>query len=271
MQISFNWLRDFIKTDLSASEVGEILTDLGLEVEGINQYQSIPGGLEGVVIGKIVTCDKHPNADKLKITQVDIGEAEHVQIVCGAPNVAAGQTVPVAKIGTTLYAENGESFTIKKSKIRGELSQGMICAEDELGLGQSHEGIMVLENHHKAGKPCREVFEIVTDEIFEIGLTPNRSDAMSNFGVARDLRAALAQKEDTTTLITPSISSFHTDNYKGAIKIDICDTDAALRYCVLRITGLEVKPSPEHIQHRLKAIGLKPINNIVDATNYVLH
>ena len=271
MQISFNWLRDFIKTDLSASEVGEILTDLGLEVEGINQYQSIPGGLEGVVIGKIVTCEKHPNADKLKITQVDIGEAEHVQIVCGAPNVAAGQTVPVATIGTTLYAENGESFTIKKSKIRGELSQGMICAEDELGLGQSHEGIMVLENHHKAGKACKEVFEIVTDEIFEIGLTPNRSDAMSHFGVARDLRASLAQKEDTTTLITPSISSFHTDNYKGAIKIDICDTDAAPRYCGLRITGLEVKPSPEHIQHRLKAIGLKPINNIVDATNYVLH
>ena len=271
MQISFNWLRDFIKTDLSASEVGEILTDLGLEVEGINQYQSIQGGLEGVVIGKILTCDKHPNADKLKITQVDIGEAEHVQIVCGAPNVAAGQTVPVATIGTTLYSENGESFVIKKSKIRGELSQGMICAEDELGLGKSHEGIMVLENHHKAGKPCKEVFEIVTDEIFEIGLTPNRSDAMSHYGVARDLRAALAQKEDTTTLITPSISSFHTDNYKGAIKIDVLDADAAPRYCGLRITGVEVKPSPEHIQHRLKAIGLKPINNIVDATNYVLH
>jgi len=271
MQISFNWLRDFIKTDLNSSEVGEILTDLGLEVEGINQYQSIPGGLEGVVIGKILTCEKHPNADKLKIAQVDIGESEHVQIVCGAPNVAAGQTVPVATIGTTLYAENRESFIIKKSKIRGELSQGMICAEDELGLGQSHEGIMVLENHHKAGKPCKEVFEVITDELFEIGLTPNRSDAMSHFGVARDLRAALAQKEDTTTLITPSISSFHTDNYKGAIKIDVCDTDAAPRYCGLRMTGVEVKPSPEHIQHRLKAIGLKPINNIVDATNYVLH
>ncbi len=271
MQISFNWLRDFIKTDLNASEISDILTDLGLEVEGINQYKSIPGGLEGVVIGKVLTCEKHPNADKLKLTQVDIGQAENVQIVCGAPNVAAGQTVPVATIGTKLYAENGESFVIKKSKIRGALSQGMICAEDELGLGQSHDGIMVLENHHKAGKPCKEVFEIVTDEIFEIGLTPNRSDAMSHYGVARDLRAALSQREDTTALITPSISSFHTDNYKGAIKIDVRDADAAPRYCGLRITGVEVKPSPEHIQHRLKAIGLKPINNIVDATNYVLH
>jgi phenylalanyl-tRNA synthetase beta chain len=271
MRISFNWLRDFIKTDLSASEIGDILTDLGLEVEGIDHYLSIPGGLEGVVIGKVLSCEKHPNADKLNITQVDIGEAEQVQIVCGAPNVAAGQTVPVATIGTTLYAENGESFVIKKSKIRGELSQGMICAEDELGLGQSHDGIMVLENHHKAGKPCKEVFEIVTDEIFEIGLTPNRSDAMSHYGVARDLRAALSQRKDTTTLITPSISSFNIDNYKGAIKIDIRDAAAAPRYCGLRITGVEVKASPEHMQHRLKAIGLKPINNIVDATNYVLH
>lgn len=271
MHISFNWLRDFIKTDLSALEIGDMLTDLGLEVEGINQYQSIQGGLEGVVIGKVLTCEKHPNADKLKITQVDIGETDNVQIVCGAPNVAAGQTVPVATIGTTLYDKNGESFVIKKSTIRGELSQGMICAEDELGLGESHDGIMVLENHHKAGKPCKEVFEIVTDEIFEIGLTPNRSDAMSHYGVARDLRAALSQREDTTTLITPSISSFHIDNYKGAIKIDVCDTDAAPRYCGLRITGVKVKPSPKHIQHRLKAIGLKPINNIVDATNYVLH
>ena len=271
MHISFNWLRDFIKTDLSASEIGDILTDLGLEVEGINQYQSIKGGLEGVVIGKVLTCEKHPNADKLKITQVDIGEIEKVQIVCGAPNIAAGQIVPVAKIGTTLYDKNGESFVIKKSKIRGELSQGMICAENELGLGESHDGIMVLENHHKAGKPCKEVFEIVTDEIFEIDLTPNRSDAMSHYGVARDLRAALSQREDTTTLITPSISSFHIDNYKGAIKIDVRDADAAPRYCGLRITGVKVKPSPKHIQHRLKAIGLKPINNIVDATNYVLH
>lgn len=271
MHISFNWLRDFIQTDLSVTEVGTMLTDLGLEVEGISQYQSIKGGLDGVVIGKVLSCEKHPNADKLKITHVDIGTDNPVQIVCGAPNVASGQTVPVATIGTTLYTDTGESFTIQKSKIRGELSHGMICAEDELGLGSSHEGIMVLENHHKAGTPCKEVFSIVTDQVFEIGLTPNRSDAMSHFGVARDLRAALLQQEEMPALITPATSSFRPDNFSGATKIEIKDHEAAPRYCGVRISGVKVKPSPEHIQHRLKAIGLKPINNIVDATNYVLH
>ena len=271
MQISYNWLRDFIQTDLSAEEVSTLLTDLGLEVEGIEQYQSIKGGLDGVVIGKVLSCEKHQNADKLNVTQVDIGLDAPVQIVCGAPNVAAGQTVPVATVGTTLYSDTGESFEIKKSKIRGEISHGMICAEDELGLGKNHDGIMVLENHHKAGKPCNEVFSIIRDEIFEIGLTPNRSDAMSHYGVARDLRAALLQTKEIPALITPSISSFRTDNYSGAIQIDVKDNEAAPRYCGIRISGVEVKPSPEHIQHRLKAIGLKPINNIVDATNYVLH
>ena len=271
MQISYNWLRDFIQTDLSAEEVSTLLTDLGLEVEGIEQYQSIKGGLDGVVIGKVLSCEKHQNADKLNVTQVDIGLDAPVQIVCGAPNVAAGQTVPVATVGTTLYSDTGESFEIKKSKIRGEISLGMICAEDELGLGNNHDGIMVLENHHKAGKPCNEVFSIIRDEIFEIGLTPNRSDAMSHYGVARDLRAALLQTKEIPALITPSISSFRTDNYSGAIQIDVKDNEAAPRYCGIRISGVEVKPSPEHIQHRLKAIGLKPINNIVDATNYVLH
>ena len=271
MQISYNWLRDFIQTDLSAEEVSTLLTDLGLEVEGIEQYQSIKGGLDGVVIGKVLSCEKHQNADKLNVTQVDIGLDAPVQIVCGAPNVAAGQTVPVATVGTTLYTDSGESFEIKKSKIRGEISHGMICAEDELGLGNNHDGIMVLENHHKAGKPCNEVFSIIRDEIFEIGLTPNRSDAMSHYGVARDLRAALLQTKEIPALITPSISSFRTDNYSGAIQIDVKDNEAAPRYCGIRISGVEVKPSPEHIQHRLKAIGLKPINNIVDATNYVLH
>ena len=185
-------------------------------------------------------------------------------------SVAQGQTVPVATVGTTLYSDTGESFVIKKSKIRGELSQGMICAEDELGLGESHDGIMVLENHHKAGKPCKDVFSIVSDEVFEIGLTPNRSDAMSHYGVARDLRAALLQREETPALITPAISSFGANNYSGAIQIDIKDSEAAPRYCGLRISGVKIKPSPKHIQDRLKAIGLKPINNIVDATNYVL-
>lgn len=271
MHISFNWLRDFINTELSTKEVGAMLTDLGLEVEGIHQYQSIKGGLEGVVIGKILSCEKHSNADKLKVTKVDIGAEKPVQIVCGAPNVAAGQTVPVATVGTTLYTKNGEAFVINKSKIRGEVSEGMICAEDELGLGNSHEGIMVLEKHHKVGKACKEVFAIVSDEVFEIGLTPNRSDAMSHFGVARDLRAALMRKKETPTLITPATSSFHVDNYSGAIKVEVKDNSAAPRYCGLRISGVKVKESPEHIQHRLKAIGLKPINNIVDITNYVLH
>ena len=271
MHISFNWLRDFIQTDLSASEVGSMLTDLGLEVEGIKHYQSIKGGLEGVVIGKVLQCVKHPNADRLKVTQVDIGLDEPVQIVCGAPNVANGQIVPVATVGTTLYTNTGEPFTINKSKIRGEVSQGMICAEDELGLGDSHDGIMVLESHHKIGTPCKEVFSIVSDKVFEIGLTPNRSDAMSHFGVARDLRAALLQKEDTPALISPSTSSFRPENFSGAIQIEVKDSVAAPRYCGVRISGVKVKPSPSHFQHRLKAIGLNPINNIVDATNYVLH
>lgn len=271
MHISFNWLRDFIKTNLTAPEVGSILTHLGLEVEGIEKYHSIKGGLEGVVIGKVLSCEKHPNADKLKVTQVDIGLEEPVQIVCGAPNVAAGQTVPVATVGTTLYTDKGEAFVISKSKIRGEYSNGMICAENELGLGKSHEGIMVLENHHKAGKPCKEIFSIVSDEVFEIGLTPNRSDAMSHFGVARDLRAALLQEKSIPALITPSVSSFHVDSHLNPIKIDVKDYEAAPRYCGLTISGVTVKSSPDHIQNKLKAIGLKPINNIVDVTNYVLH
>ena len=271
MHISFNWLQDFIQPNLDATAMSTILTDLGLEVEGVTHYHSIKGGLEGVVIGKVISCEKHQNADKLKVTQVDIGLDEPVQIVCGAPNVAAGQTVPVATIGTTLFTESGESFEIKKSKIRGELSQGMICAEDELSLGTGHDGIMVLENHHKAGTPCKDVFSIVDDKVFEIGLTPNRSDAMSHFGVARDLRAALLQKQETPALITPSTSSFHIDSNKTPLQVDVKDNQAAPRYCGLRISDVEVKPSPEYIQHRLKAIGLKPINNIVDATNYVLH
>ena len=271
MHISFNWLRDFIKTDLPSAEMSSILTDLGLEFVGVEHYQSIKGGLKGVVIGKVLSCEKHSNADKLKVTQVDIGIGEPVQIVCGAPNVAEGQTVPVATVGTTLYTDSGESFVIKKSKIRGELSQGMICAEDELGLGEGHDGIMVLENHHKAGKHCSEVFALVSDEVFEIGLTPNRSDAMSHYGVARDVRAALAQRNDIPALITPATSSFHVDTRDGSVQVDVRDSLAAPRYCGVRISDVTVKPSPAFIQDRLKAIGLKPINNIVDITNYVLH
>ena len=193
MKISYNWLKQYLKVDSSAEDTAVILTDLGLEVEGVELYESVKGGLKGVVVGHVLECAKHPNADKLKITKVDIGSGTPLQIVCGAPNVAKGQKVPVATIGTVLYDKEGNSFQIKKGKIRGEESYGMICAEDELGLGNSHEGIMVLDDKYAPGTPCSEVFEVVTDEVFEIGLTPNRADAMSHYGVARDLRAGLMQ------------------------------------------------------------------------------
>lgn len=220
MRISYNWLKQFIKTDLKAEEVSDILTDLGLEVEGVDKFESLKGGLQGVVVGHVLTCVQHPNADKLKITTVDLGNGEApVQIVCGAPNVAAGQKVPVATIGTKLFDKEGNAFEIKKGKIRGEESHGMICAEDELGIGESHDGIMILADDLKPGTPAAKLFDIETDEVFEIGLTPNRADAMSHFGVARDLRAALIQKDKQSELITPSISNFHVD--KRTLKIDI--------------------------------------------------
>ena len=205
MKISFNWLKQFVETDLPAPQVAEILTDLGLEVEGMDTQISIPGGLKGVVIGKVLTCVQHPNADRLKLTTVDIGKEEPVQIVCGAPNVAAGQTVPVATIGTILYDKEGQPWTINKGKIRGEESHGMICAEDELSLGESHDGIMILSDEHAAGKPLSSVIKVEEDTVFDIGLTPNRSDAMSHLGVARDLRAGLKQHGTNRELITPSV------------------------------------------------------------------
>lgn len=271
MKISYNWLKQFIKTDWTPEQISELLTDLGLEVEGIEAYQSVKGGLEGVVIGEVLTCEQHPNADKLKITSVDIGADEPLKIVCGAPNVAKGQKVPVATIGTILYTEDGESWTIKKGKIRGEESHGMICAEDELGLGKSHDGIMVLDAKLKVGTPAADVFKVENDSVFEIGLTPNRADAMSHFGVARDLKAGFIQKEINLELITPSVSAFHTDNRTLKIDVDVINKDLAPRYCGVTISGLKVEDSPEWLQHRLKAIGLSPINNVVDATNYVLH
>ncbi|WP_242206237.1 phenylalanine--tRNA ligase subunit beta [Aestuariivivens insulae] len=271
MKISYNWLKQFIKTDWAPEQISELLTDLGLEVEGVEDYQSVKGGLQGVVIGEVLTCEKHPNADKLKVTTVDIGGDEPLQIVCGAPNVAKGQKVPVATIGSTLYTEEGESWIIKKGKIRGEASHGMICAEDELGLGKSHDGIMVLDSNLKIGTPAADVFKIENDSVFEIGLTPNRADAMSHFGVARDLKAGFLQKDINLELITPSVSAFHTDNRTLKIDVDVINKDLAPRYCGVTISGLKVGDSPEWLQHRLKAIGLAPINNVVDATNYVLH
>ena len=271
MKISYNWLKQFLQTDWNPEKTGELLTDLGLEVEGIDKVESIKGSLKGVVVGEVKTCIKHPNADKLKITTVDLGDGNPVQIVCGAPNVDAGQKVPVATVGTTLYDEKGEGFKIKKGKIRGEESHGMICAEDELGLGKSHDGIMILEESLVAGTPCADVFKIETDFVFEIGLTPNRADAMSHFGVARDLRAGLIQQGTNIELISPSVSDFHVDERTHKVDIEVDDKELIPRYCGITITDVQVKESPEWIQSKLKAIGLTPKNNIVDITNYVLH
>ncbi|WP_333600405.1 phenylalanine--tRNA ligase subunit beta [Flavobacterium sp.] len=271
MRISYNWLKQFIKIDLKSEETSAILTDLGLEVEVVEKYQSVRGGLEGVVVGHVLTCEKHPDADRLKVTTVDLGDGTPVQIVCGAANVAAGQKVPVATIGTKLFDKDGVEFEIKKGKIRGQESHGMICAEDELGLGTSHDGIMVLDEKLKPGTPCAKVFNIENDEVFEIGLTPNRADAMSHYGVARDLRASLLQKNSNIELITPSVSTFRIDKRILKIDVDVKDSKLAPRYCGVTLSGLTVKPSPEWLQNRLKAIGLTPKNNIVDVTNYILH
>jgi phenylalanyl-tRNA synthetase beta chain len=271
MRISYNWLKQFIKIDLLSAETAELLTDLGLEVEVVEKYQSVKGGLAGIVVGHVLTCIQHPDADRLKITTVDLGDGIPVQIVCGAANVAAGQKVPVATIGTVLYDVTGVAFTIKKGKIRGQESHGMICAEDELGLGESHDGIMVLEDSLQAGTPAATVFKIENDEVFEIGLTPNRADAMSHLGTARDLKAGMLQKGINVELITPSVSNFRVDKRTLKIDIDVKDSKLAPRYCGVTISGIEVKPSPEWLQNRLKAIGLNPKNNIVDVTNYVLH
>jgi phenylalanyl-tRNA synthetase beta chain len=248
-----------------------LLTDLGLEVEVVEKYQSVKGGLEGIVVGHVLTCVQHPNADRLKVTTVDLGDGIPVQIVCGASNVAAGQKVPVATIGSTLYDKDGNAFVIKKGKIRDEESHGMICAEDEIGLGTSHDGIMVLDANLKPGTSVAKVFKVENDEIFEIGLTPNRADAMSHLGTARDLRAGLIQSGVNVELITPSVSNFRID--KRTLKIDVKVENGKLapRYCGVTISGITVKPSPEWLQNRLKSIGLNPKNNIVDVTNYVLH
>jgi phenylalanyl-tRNA synthetase beta chain len=230
MNISYNWLKQFLNLDWEAEQTAELLTDLGLEVEGISQFESIKGGLKGVVIGHVLTCMQHPNADRLKLTTVDIGAEAPVQIVCGAPNVAAGQKVPVATIGTQLYTKEGEAWTIKKGKIRGEESHGMICAEDELGLGEGHDGIMILDESLKVGTPAAEVFEVENDEVFDIGLTPNRSDAMSHYGVARDLRAGLREKEIENELITPPLTNFTISDRSLKIDVVVENNELAPRY-----------------------------------------
>ena len=272
MKISYNWLKQFLDIDLEAEKVGELLTDLGLEVEGIETIESIKGSLKGVVVGEVLTCEKHPNADRLKVTTVDLGDDNPIQIVCGAPNVAKGQKVPVATVGTTLYMNNGEELKIKKGNIRGEESRGMICAEDELGIGTDHDGIMILDSALKAGTAVADVFEVTTDQIFEIGLTPNRADAMSHYGVARDLRAGLLQQEGIDVeLKTPSVSNFYVSERSLKIDIEVENYEQVPRYAGVTISDIKVEDSPKWLQDKLKAIGLNPINNIVDITNYVLH
>ena len=271
MKISYNWLKQFIKIDWTAEKTSELLTDLGLEVEGLESFQSVKGGLKGIVVGHVLTCEQHSNADRLRITTIDVGAEEPLAIVCGAPNVAVGQKVAVATIGTTLYTSEGEDWTIKKGKIRGEESHGMLCAEDELGLGASHEGIMVLEDSLKIGSPLAKYYDIEDDLVFDIGLTPNRADAMSHYGTARDLMAGLSQHGINAKIISPSVSAFHVDDRSLKVDINVEDKLKAPRYCGLTISNIVVKDSPLWLQNRLKAIGLNPINNIVDATNYVLH
>ena len=271
MKISYNWLKQFIKIDWKSDETAALLTDLGLEVEIVEKYQSVKGGLEGVVVGHVLTCEQHPNADRLKVTTVDIGSENTIQVVCGASNVAKGQKVAVATIGTTLYDKNGEALVIKKGKIRDVESHGMLCAEDELGLGSSHEGILVLDSKLKPGTLVSEVYKIENDEVFEIGLTPNRADAMSHLGTARDLKAGMLQKGINVEFLTPSVSNFRVDKRTLKFDVDVQDTKLCPRYCGVTISGITVKESPDWLQNRLKSIGINPKNNIVDVTNYVLH
>ena len=270
MNISYNWLKEYINLDIEPNKVSEILTDIGLEVGSIEEKQSIKGGLEGLVIGKVLTREKHPNADKLSKTTVDIGTGEILPIVCGAPNVDAGQTVVVATVGTTLY-DGDESFKIKKSKIRGEVSEGMICAEDEIGLGTSHDGIMVLSDDVKIGTLAKDYFKVENDIIFEVDLTPNRIDSASHYGVARDLVAYLKQNNSNITLNKPSVEAFKTESNSFQVGITVENKEACPRYSGVTINNVEVKDSPDWLQNRLRAIGLMPINNIVDVTNFVLH
>ena len=270
MKISYNWLKEYLEFNENHESIGDKLTSLGLEVEGITKFESIPGGLNGVVVGKTKSIKKHPNADRLNITTVDVGGDELPQIVCGAPNVDKNQTVAVATVGTTLFPNN-EKLKIKKSKIRGEISNGMICGQDELNLGEYDDGIMILDDEYKAGSPLSEIFNVETDWIFEIGLTPNRADAMSHFGVARDLRAKLIHEGNNLELKTPSVSNFAIDKRTKKIKINVEDIISTPRYCGIVMENITVKESPKWLQNKIISIGLSPINNIVDITNYVMH
>jgi phenylalanyl-tRNA synthetase beta chain len=266
MKISYSWLKQYIDIPESAEEIGHVLTATGLEVESVTPFETIKGGLKGLMIGEVLTCAKHPNADKLSVTTVDVGGERPLHIVCGASNVAAGQKVVVASIGTMIYPTKGEPFTIKAAKIRGEQSEGMICAEDEIGLGESHEGIIVLNTSVANGTPAAAFFNVETDYTIEIGLTPNRADAASHIGVARDIKAARKR-----ALCLPSVDSFKTESTQLTIPVEVEISEACPRYSAVTLSGITVGESPEWLKNRLKSIGLSPINNIVDITNFVLH
>ncbi len=276
MTISYKWLKNYLNFDsneVTPSLVSEVLTRTGLEVEGMKEVESVKGGLQNVVVGRVLSCEKHPDADRLKVTKVDVGEDEPIDIVCGAPNVAEGQLVPVAKVGAVLYPGGGDDkLKIKKGKIRGQVSAGMICAEDELGLGTSHDGILVLnETKGKVGMPASNYFELESDTVFEIGLTPNRTDAMGHYGVARDLRAGLLRDGISLDLSLPSVVSFSIDHKESPFKITVEDTEACPQYLGVTLTDLKVEDSPSWLKNALLSIGIQPINNVVDITNYVLH
>lgn len=270
MNISYNWLKDYLSFDLQPEEVAAALTSIGLETGGVEEVQTIKGGLEGLFIGEVLTCEEHPNSDHLHITTVNVGGDEPLQIVCGAPNVASGQKVIVAVNGTKLYKEE-ESFTIKRSKIRGVESNGMICAEDEIGIGTDHAGIIVLPTDAPVGLPAKEYYNIKSDYVLEVDITPNRVDGTSHFGVARDLAAYLKQNGKAGELKKPSVDAFRIEDNSKAIEVIVKNAEACPRYSGISIKGVTVKESPEWLQNRLRIIGLRPINNVVDVTNYVLH
>lgn len=270
MNISYNWLKEYVNFDLSPEEVAAALTSIGLETGGVEEVQTIKGGLEGLVIGEVLTCVEHPNSDHLHITTVDLGDGEPTQIVCGAPNVAAGQKVVVATLGTKLY-DGDECFTIKKSKIRGVESIGMICAEDEIGVGTSHDGIIVLPADAVPGTLAKDYYNVKSDYVLEVDITPNRADACSHYGVARDLYAYLIQNGKQATLQKPSVDAFAVDNHDLDIKVTVENTEACPRYAGVTVKGVTVKESPEWLQNKLRIIGLRPINNVVDITNYIVH
>ena len=270
MNISYNWLKEYVDFDLTPDEVAAALTSIGLETGGVEEVQSIKGGLEGLVIGEVLTCEPHPNSDHMHVTTVNLGQGDPVQIVCGAPNVAAGQKVVVATLGTKLY-DGDECFTIKKSKLRGVESNGMICAEDEIGIGNDHAGIIVLPESAVPGTPAKDYYNIKSDFVLEVDITPNRADACSHYGVARDLYAYLLQNGRQTSLKRPSVEAFAVDNHDLDIPVTVENTEACPRYAGVTVTGVTVTESPEWLQNKLRLIGLRPINNVVDITNYIVH